>query len=334
MALSWNLRGSQPESAIYVEEWAPAYGGPYLIGPDEDGAAADVVLMEDGDEIRPHLPAGEAQSFARIAFVDGVRRVEAALYQHDPATGQIARGIAGSAACGAVCTGNHGRLEFGEHRVYRLLVWGSGTTGELPEVAGGWQWRSLSIASDLPDAPLHELQTVMREEEGRLAESLWSEDTLVIVDGPLNFVRSREVPVLGYVKTHHRALLPAEQHMKVPLLGPGERTSVFAIGEDRYSCYLRLTWGTTLAGPWSGIVRLEVPQAVGANLAIAVADEATRMLPSFAGVPHRDARAPQNLQPIGSLETHLRHLLGDSGLANRAVREAVALKSATAQKGT
>ena len=35
----------------------------------------------------------------------------------------------------------------------------------------------------------------------------------------------------------------------------------------------------------------------------------------------------ENLQPIGALENHLRHLLGDSRLAQRAVRAAVAHKS-------
>ena len=38
---------------------------------------------------------------------------------------------------------------------------------------------------------------------------------------------------------------------------------------------------------------------------------------------HRDPRAPQNLQPVGALESRLRHLLGDPGLAYRAVRESV-----------
>lgn len=59
----------------------------------------------------------------------------------------------------------------------------------------------------------------------------------------------------------------------------------------------------------------------------AVAQVATSLsaeLPRFAGVAHRDPRAPQNLQPVGALETHLRHLLGHPGLAMRAVREAVA----------
>jgi len=36
------------------------------------------------------------------------------------------------------------------------------------------------------------------------------------------------------------------------------------------------------------------------------------------------------LQPVGALEKHLRHLLGDGGLAKRAVRESVgALTAAT-----
>jgi hypothetical protein len=60
--------------------------------------------------------------------------------------------------------------------------------------------------------------------------------------------------------------------------------------------------------------------------AATVADEVAATIPRYAGVPHRDPRAPQNLQPIGALETHLRHLLGDPGLAYRAVREAVAAR--------
>jgi len=55
-----------------------------------------------------------------------------------------------------------------------------------------------------------------------------------------------------------------------------------------------------------------------------VVDQAAAILPRYAGVAHRDPRAPQNLQPVGALEAHLRHLLGDPGLAYRAVREAVA----------
>jgi hypothetical protein len=211
-----------------------------------------------------------------------------------------------------------------EVRVRRLVLWGSGVVAELPPIRGGWEWNAVSIADPNPDAPLRELQTRMRKEEGRLAESLCKDGYVAIIDGPLNFVRSRDLPIVGYVKSHHRALLDPEQHARIPRLGASERSSLFRLGEDRYSCYLRLISPGPIAGPWSGIVRLEIPQSAGLKTAIEVADQVAGILPRFAGIPHRDPRAPQNLQPIGALEKHLRHLLGNAGLAVRAVREAVA----------
>jgi hypothetical protein len=180
-----------------------------------------------------------------------------------------------------------------------------------------------SIANTDPDAPLAELQERMRRAESRLAAQLCAEGFLTILDGPLTFVRSTDLPVLGYIKTHHRPLLDPAAHRTVPALRAGERTSVFTVGADRYSCYLRLAGAGEAAGPWAGIVRLEVPQAAGLDAAVGVVDRAAAALPRFAGVAHRDPRAPQNLQPVGALETRLRHLLGHPGLARRAVRGAV-----------
>lgn len=93
---------------------------------------------------------------------------------------------------------------------------------------------------------------------------------------------------------------------------------------DRYSSYVRIADPDPHAGPWSGIVRLEVPQSAGLACASATADAVTGFLPPFAGVRHRDPRAPQNLQPVGALEKHLRHVLGSPALAVRVVRDAVA----------
>jgi hypothetical protein len=163
----------------------------------------------------------------------------------------------------------------------------------------------------------------MRQDEGVLAERLCEEGHLVVVDGPLHYVRSRDLPVIGYVKTHSRALLGPEHHRELPKLQPGERTSLFTLGRERYSCYLRLVPTGGISGPWAGVVRLEVPQSAGLTAATKVVDEAAAVLPRYAGVAHRDPRAPQNLQPVGALEARLRHLLGDPGLAYRAVREAV-----------
>ena len=68
-----------------------------------------------------------------------------------------------------------------------------------------------------------------------------------------------------------------------------------------------------------------MPQSAGLADTIAVVDRVSITVPRFAGVAHRDPRAPQNLQPVGALEKYLRHLLGDAGLAVRAVRQAVAV---------
>jgi hypothetical protein len=305
---------------IFVEDWQPNYGSPYLVQPD-DGGTAEVTLVEDRSELRFHRVSPSPPS-APVAFVDGVRRGEAALYQSHPKTFEIARGVAGGHACGAVIADTEGPPFFDRERVRRLVIWGSGLRTELPEVAGGWIWESASIADSAPDAPLKELQTRMRQDEGRLAEELSAEGCLVLIDGPLYFVRSRDLPVVGYVKTHHRALLPPELHRKIPDLAPSERTSLFALGQDRYSCYLRLTSSRSISGPWAGIVRIEIPQSAGLAACVELADRVAQNVPRFAGVPHRDPRAPQNLQPLGALENHLRHLLGDPGLANRAVRDA------------
>jgi hypothetical protein len=316
--------GDQRESTgIFVEEWAANYGSPYLVAPDDSDSVTGI-LVEDDNSLRVHAARPEGRPHEPIAFVDGVRRGEACLYQYAKATGSIARGVAGGHACGAVIVRYGDRAEFGETRVRRLIIWGSGLMGDLPPVRGGWSWRSVSIADPSPDAPLRELQTRMRQEEGRLAEALCEKQYLVLIDGPLNFLRSRDLPVVGYVKTHHRALLASEHHARIPQLCAGERTSLFRLGEDRYSCYLRLTAPGQTTGPWSGIVRLEIPQSAGFMAAKNVVNRVAALIPRFAGIPHRDMRAPQNLQPIGALEHHLRHLLGNAGLATRAVRESVA----------
>lgn len=59
---------------------------------------------------------------------------------------------------------------------------------------------------------------------------------------------------------------------------------------------------------------------VGAT--IELADITASVLPSYASVPHKDPRAPQNLVPIGGLERQLRHRLGNHAILYRALRAA------------
>ena len=312
--------------AVYVEDWAVNYGPAYLVTPDDPGSAS-AELVEDGPHLLPHGGVPLVPDDGAIAFVDGVRRGEASLWQEDPA-GRSGRGVAGGHACGAVIA-DRVSVAFGDSRVRRMVIWGAGMTGTLPAVRGGWTWAVASIADVHPDAPLKELQIRMRQEEGRLAEELCAAGYLTVVDGPLNFVRSRDLPVVGFVKTHHRALLDPEHHKQIPKLGPGQRSSLFRLGQDRYSAYMRLVPVNATSSPWSGIVRIEIPQSAGLAAAVSTADRIAGIIPRYAGVAHRDPRAPQNLQPVGALERYLRHQLGSAALAVRAVREAVAIAAGT-----
>jgi hypothetical protein len=305
---------------LYVEEWGAGYGSPYLIDPDpNDSEEAAGTLVEDGAELATHA-APDTPSVVPLAFVDGVRRAEAWLYRV-AADGTTSRAVAGAFATGAVIADPDRTPAFSHARVTRLAIWGSGANIALDAIAGGWRWEVASIAATDPDAPLASLQTRMREAERELAVELASHEHIVVLDGPLNFVVGRDTRVAGYVKTHHRAFLAPDLHVRVPQLRVGERTSLFAIGE-RYSCYLRIAVPGPQAGPWSGIVRLHLSGEHGLASATQLAGILTSRLPRFAGIPYCDPRAPQNLQPIGALESHLRHLMGDPQLCARAVRDA------------
>ena len=301
---------------LYFEDWDASYGSPYLISSDHADGDAQLAEVADGIRVAP-MPCEPRPA----AFVDGVRRGEGLLYRQS-GTGVLVRGTVGAHACGAVlCRAGWGAV-FGPIETRRLVIFGGGVPVALPEV-DGYRWEAAAIASLEPDAPLQDLQTRMRMAEGQLAERLAGEGWLAVLDGPLNFVRSRDRTVVGLVKTHHRSLLAPADHARVPEILCGERTPVFALGADRYSCYVRIAAPGPRSSPWFGIVRIEVPQSFGLDAARATADEVACVLPRYAGIPHRDPRAPQNLQPVGALEKQLRHRLGPSRLAARAARHAV-----------
>lgn len=260
-----------------------------IVGEDLPGGTVELAeqLPADGSfTIRPATGTDPGP----VAFVDGVRRGDAHLY-----------------------------VRVDHVRVARMIIWGGGQQVPVPQLAGGWQWQVASIHDNDADAPLRELQNRMRQAEAELAERLAAEGWLVVADGPLSFVRSRDLPVCGYVKTHHRPLLSPELHRRVPELGVGERTPLFAMGRERYSCYTRIAAGAGHASPWHAVARLEFPQSAGLEAARETSDKVTCMLPRYAGIPYTDPRAPQNLQPIAALE---RHRLGHPGLSTRAVRGA------------
>jgi uncharacterized protein len=108
----------------------------------------------------------------------------------------------------------------------------------------------------------------------------------------------------------------------LPRLAPGQRTPIFALGNsvlDRYAWYLRLIPSQDNWHELAGLVRCEVRMELGLDTAVEVADRVACRLPEFAGRPGVDPRAPQNLTPVGALESRLKHRMGSATYVRRAL---------------
>jgi hypothetical protein len=266
-----------------------------------------------------------------IAFVDGVRRVDARLLMDDQVAGPIP-GICGSFAVGATTWHRvERRSEVSHVTVERWAVLAGGHADELPAADLEPPYRSTTTPSDDPSHLVKELHTRMRRAEGELASSI-AAGSFVVADGPLNKPLA-PLPVVGYIKTHRVTYLPAEQNAVIAELAPGQRTPLFTVASDRpdvcrYSWYVRLAM---LRGghSWTGIVRCEASGRLAKDEVRTIADRTAALLPIVGSEPHIDPRAPQNLVPIGALERELRHRMGDPGLVYRALRHAVSAREAS-----
>ncbi len=309
--------------ALRIDPWDPGYGMGF------DAAEVDEVpqpvspYVETEDWSAPLTPAAGSADGGPVVFIDGVRRIEARLVATD---GDVrAPGLFGAYAVGAVSV--NGRATFAAQEIERVVVVGAGMRPADVSVQVGRMpvpFRSVSEAGVDPDAPLVRLQQLLRQAEGRLARTLAQTDgTLVLADGPLTFSDPTTAPVVGVVKRFHQHYLAPGEAGLVPQLGPGERTPLFLVGEEgsgvqRYAWYVRLVPMRPAWHDHAGVMRCEVGTAVGLDTARSLADRVTALLPRFAGRPS-DPRAPQNLAPVGGLETRLRHRMGDSRLIRRAI---------------
>ncbi len=309
---------------IRLDPWDADYGPELAAEEEPEGPDPEVLLDVElpWAAWRPLLPR-EPFLPEQIVFVDGVRRVEARVTVEGP---ELAYGAFGSFAAGCVAI-TDGGATFGQDRLDRLLVVGGGMNVPDPvPVMPGAVYRPVCTPYRDPEAPLRKLQEEMRREEERLARTLAEDDrTLVIVDGPLTFfanpVRGAAV---GYIKQISRFYLPSEGLLILRQLLPGTRTPLFALRSShrfaRYAWFLRLGPPAPQDPPFSGIVRLEVSEAVGREVARRLADATAQTLPRFVRSPRMDPRAPQNLAPVGALEARLRRRLGDRLLLRRHIQ--------------
>jgi len=303
---------------LFVEPWDPGYGSPMEadahLAPAESSIDANV-------ETANWAPIdGVDDGIRDIAFVDGVRRIDARVTIDDP-SGPVP-GICGTLAVGATHWNREvPSSEVRDVRIERMAVLGSGRAEIFPPVALQPGYTTVAIADTDPDHLIGEIHDRMRRLEGETATRLAAEGCFVVADGPLHALSAQTT--VGYVKSHRVTYLPAEKNSVVAALEPCQRTPLFTLSEyQRYSWYLRLA-RITGGHSWTGIVRCEASGGLPLAQVRVIADRTAAVLPLTASAGHIDPRAPQNLVPIGALESELRHQMGDPMLVNRALREAV-----------
>ncbi len=304
---------------LRIDPFAAEHGGMVQVSEEAEPAAVDTRVEQAAwSALRP----APAPPPARLAFVDGVRRIEHRLLVGE-GEGTVF-GLLGSLGVGAVLVDGAARVA--HETIGRVAVAGGGLRLEpfLAPVDGGpaLVFDPRSEPENTPVAPLDGLQKAMRETEAGLAERLSAEVDVVVLDGPLSFLTAAaRGRVAGFVKRLLRNYLDPAAHALLPRLEVGERTPVFLIEgrEPRYSWYVRIARGRAIESALTGVARMEAPASRGLEEARALADLSARELPRFASDPTRDPRAPQNLFPIGGLEARLKHLLGDAALVRRAI---------------
>jgi hypothetical protein len=302
---------------LRVDPWDPEYGASAVDLLAEEGPQAIEFAVED----RPWQPVAPPpiDELPCCAFVDGVRRIDVRLFAEDDSA--IAPALAGSWAVGSAWSTRPPAIDDIEVG-HNLVVGGSLEHADLTTRVGedDLVYRFVSVRGTDPLDPIVGLQNVMRTAEARLAVDVFEggRADLVVLDGPLTYFV--DGPIVGLIKRQSRAYLPPDRHPILAELASAERTPLFRLGEqrlDRYSWYARIAAGRRIDGTMTGIVRLEVPAAVGHSRAQELADIATATIPHFASAIGRDPRAPQNLYPVGQLERMLRHRMGDAELLRR-----------------
>jgi hypothetical protein len=299
-----------------VDPWDPGYGASVQAELTESTSVPITDVECNEEHWAPVAPAGRTVADT-VLFVDGVRRVDARAWIEggiEPVPGVFASWAAGVVRC-------DGEARVEEVEVGRGVFAPSTGLDDISTSCG--RFVTCPTTNARPETLNTAVNTRMTEVEARIAErTRRSGSELIVLDGPLRESTKGLPDAVGVVKTHDVKYLPTALDRVVALLGAGERTPVFALDARfrKFSWYLRLPGPA--GGPWAGIVRCEASAALRADSAIALADRVALTLPRFASAPHKDARAPQNLYPIGGLERALRHRLGDAAVVYRALRRA------------
>lgn len=321
-----------------LEPWGNDYEPPIDLSEELSASESDVnptVETENWGRRKPLQPPSLPD---RLIFIDGRRRIDAALVGGDG--NAVAYGAFGTIAVGAVvvdrtaCTATCSKLS-----IRRIL--GFGGNQEAPLTCIPCPLGSKAELVYEPVKPSAEnkplirgllVQSAMFAAEALLADeqSAIEPNTLVIRDGRLPY--NSPTFTLGYVKTMHKNYLSEKYAALLWELSAGERSPIFLIQEKnrhRWSWYLKS--GNSQICPKQlgyhalhGIVRLELSNEIPLETAQEIADQSTYLIPEYASHPYKDPRAPQNLTPVGALERELGRRMGNAVLIKRWVQHFMA----------
>ena len=312
-------------TVLRVDPWDPDFGSSIETEEDPDRPPPPVEFDEPvpWTAISPEPPA----ELPCYAFVDGVRRVDLHLFAEDGDV--VAPAMAGSWAVGAAWTGQAPQIA--DVRVRRVIVVGNGL--DHPPIAvtiGGhtMEFAAQSAPVRTPRELLLRLQTAMRNDEASLSEVIAErgEADLIVQDGPLTYSGRGRSPAIGLIKRQTQRYLDPERQRLLGELQVGERTPLFRFESrelPRYSWYARIATPRLIDGKMAGLVRLEVGAGQDLITARRLAGLTAATLPAYAAPMWRDSRSPQNLYPVGQLETVLRNWLGERDLVRRALESAL-----------
>lgn len=320
-----------------VDGWDPSYGSSVDVDDDLGESTANITTTVElpDDHWRAIHPDPTVDQPSALLFVDGVRRIEARVWiddqttDGDPAT-DATPGLCASYAAGVICCCDQqahllavqtrrGLFTIAPHAVdvtTRAGTYEACHTPPKPTVPLSMTL-SQALQRRLGDI---EVLTAVAARSALAAHGTADGADLLVVDGPLRG-RQHLPRSLGFIKSHRTAYLPPHLHPLVATLTAGQRTPVFLMGTswERHAWYLRLPCPP--GAPWAGIVRIECSADLDASTVITLANLSQATLPRFASTEYKDARAPQNLYPIGGLERQLRRRLGDPRILYRALRQ-------------
>jgi hypothetical protein len=307
---------------LRIDPWATEYGSTLQLDEEVEGPTVSVNPFVETHAWAPITPA-EAEPPDGIVFVDGVQRIEAhVLAESDD--GGFAQGAFASLGVGAVRAALGPPL-ISHTQIERTLALTGHAPGDPVAVSCGSarltfrpHWSTRQGYQGVADA----INNKRRDMEMHLGQELVDKgEGLVVLDGRLRLFPIPHTGVVGFTKTMHVNYLPPAQAALLPQLVAGQRTPLFEIDEQRplYAWFIRLAPTRPIDHPLAGLARLETPAAIGPEEAIALANLTALYLPPFAATPERDPRAPQNLLPIGGLETRLRHEIGDHTWVRRSI---------------